>query len=70
MSADHRLVVDHQDSDHAASPPVAPIGTYAGSEVAADRRLARSELTPRRASLEEAYMELTRDAVDYQEASR
>ncbi|MFG1927855.1 ABC transporter ATP-binding protein [Cryptosporangium sp. NPDC048952] len=33
--------------------------------VAADERLVLSELTPRRASLEEAYMELTREAVEY-----
>ncbi|SHM44276.1 ABC transporter ATP-binding protein [Cryptosporangium aurantiacum] len=39
-------------------------------EVAAGRRLVLSELTPRRASLEEAYMELTRDAVEYQGVAR
>jgi ABC-2 type transport system ATP-binding protein len=31
----------------------------------ADRGLQLDELTPHRASLEEAYMELTRDAVQY-----
>jgi ABC-2 type transport system ATP-binding protein len=34
-------------------------------EAAADERLVLSELTPRRASLEEAYMDLTREAVEY-----
>ena len=35
-------------------------------EVAANERLVLSELTPRRASLEDAYMDLTREAVEYQ----
>jgi ABC-2 type transport system ATP-binding protein len=35
-------------------------------ELACARRLSLSELTPRRASLEEAYMELTRGEVEYQ----
>ncbi|MFC4495193.1 ATP-binding cassette domain-containing protein [Streptomyces ovatisporus] len=33
--------------------------------IAADNGIALAELTPRRASLEEAFMELTRDAVEY-----
>ncbi|TQS44833.1 ABC transporter ATP-binding protein [Cryptosporangium phraense] len=34
-------------------------------DVARDERLALTELTPHRASLEEAYMDLTREAVEY-----
>ncbi|MGI8331703.1 ATP-binding cassette domain-containing protein [Actinomadura scrupuli] len=38
--------------------------------IAADNRIALAELTPRRASLEEAFMELTRGAVEYQTPDR
>jgi ABC-2 type transport system ATP-binding protein len=34
--------------------------------IAADAGIALSELTPQQASLEEAFMELTRDAVEFQ----
>jgi ABC-2 type transport system ATP-binding protein len=34
-------------------------------QVAADARIALSELIPQQASLEEAFMELTRDAVEF-----
>jgi ABC-2 type transport system ATP-binding protein len=44
-----------------------PAGTV--SELAAAHRLPLSELTPQRASLEQAYMELTRDAREYEERS-
>jgi ABC-2 type transport system ATP-binding protein len=40
--------------------PAARIG-----DLARDRGIALAELTPRRASLEEAYMDLTREAVEY-----
>jgi ABC-2 type transport system ATP-binding protein len=39
------------------------------STLAAERRYALHELTPQRASLEQAYMELTRDAREYEERS-
>ncbi|WP_331749053.1 ATP-binding cassette domain-containing protein (plasmid) [Streptomyces sp. NBC_00984] len=38
--------------------------------IAADHEIALAELTPRQASLEEAFMELTRDAVEYQTPDR
>jgi ABC-2 type transport system ATP-binding protein len=37
---------------------------------AADDGIALAELTPQQASLEEAFMELTRDAVEYQAPAR
>jgi ABC-2 type transport system ATP-binding protein len=40
------------------------------AELAVDRGLAVHELTPQRASLEQAYMELTRDAVQYRDEER
>lgn len=39
-------------------------------EIAAANRVVLHQLTPRRASLEEAFMELTRDSVEYQAAGR
>jgi ABC-2 type transport system ATP-binding protein len=39
-------------------------------EIAAEKRLVLHELTPLQASLEEAFMSLTRDAVEYQPESR
>jgi ABC-2 type transport system ATP-binding protein len=44
---------------------VAGLTTERIGDLAAERGLAVHELTPRRASLEEAYMELTREAVEY-----
>ncbi|SHM66528.1 ATP-binding cassette domain-containing protein [Actinacidiphila paucisporea] len=38
--------------------------------IAADRGIALAELTPQQASLEEAFMEMTRDAVEYQSPAR
>jgi ABC-2 type transport system ATP-binding protein len=38
--------------------------------MAADRGLPLYELTPHRASLEQVYLRLTRDAVDYSAGSR
>jgi ABC-2 type transport system ATP-binding protein len=40
------------------------------ANLAADRRLPLYELTPHRASLEQAYLRLTRDAVEYSAGSR
>jgi ABC-2 type transport system ATP-binding protein len=40
------------------------------ANLAADRRLPLYELTPHRASLEQVYLRLTRDAVDYSAGSR
>jgi ABC-2 type transport system ATP-binding protein len=39
-------------------------------DLAVERRMALHELTPQRASLEQAYMELTRDAVEYRDDER
>ncbi|MFG1809903.1 ATP-binding cassette domain-containing protein [Streptomyces sp. NPDC049040] len=38
--------------------------------IAADARIALAELTPQQASLEEAFMEMTKDAVEYQSPAR
>ena len=38
--------------------------------IAADHSIALAELTPQQASLEEAFMEMTRDAVEYQAPAR
>jgi ABC-2 type transport system ATP-binding protein len=40
------------------------------ADLAVERRLALHELAPQRASLEQAYMELTRDAVEYRDDER
>jgi ABC-2 type transport system ATP-binding protein len=40
------------------------------ADLAVERRLALHELAPQRASLEQAYMELTRDAVEYRDHER
>ena len=40
------------------------------ADLATERGLAVHELTPQRASLEQAYMELTRDAVQYRDQER
>jgi ABC-2 type transport system ATP-binding protein len=40
------------------------------ANLAADRGLPLYELTPHRASLEQVYLRLTRDAVDYSAGSR
>ncbi|MFF3513040.1 ABC transporter ATP-binding protein [Streptomyces sp. NPDC002573] len=50
-------------------PGVLQVTGLAGERIgriAADNGIALAELTPQRASLEEAFMELTRDAVEYQ----
>jgi ABC-2 type transport system ATP-binding protein len=44
---------------------VTKLDAAAIGEVAASNGLVLHELTPRRASLEEAFMELTRDSVEY-----
>jgi ABC-2 type transport system ATP-binding protein len=45
---------------------VAGLGSERIGRIAAEHSIALSELTPQQASLEEAFMELTRDAVEYQ----
>jgi len=40
------------------------------ADLAVERRMALHELAPQRASLEQAYMELTRDAVEYRDDER
>jgi ABC-2 type transport system ATP-binding protein len=55
---------------HVASPrpgvlEVTGLGSAAIGRTAADHSIALAELTPRQASLEEAFMELTREAVEY-----
>ncbi|WP_052851877.1 ABC transporter ATP-binding protein [Streptomyces avicenniae] len=44
---------------------VTGVGARRVGELAAERRVVLSELTPRRASLEEAFMELTAESVEY-----
>jgi ABC-2 type transport system ATP-binding protein len=46
------------------------LGAGTIADLAVDRGLAVHELTPQRASLEQAYMELTRDAVQYRDQER
>jgi len=54
-------------SDTADTLDVTGLDAEAIGLLARDNHLAVLELTPRRASLEQAYMELTRDAVEYRE---
>ena len=49
---------------------VAGLGAPAIGEVARDHGIVLYELTPQQASLEEAFMEMTRDAVEYQAHTR
>ncbi|MEJ3750774.1 ABC transporter ATP-binding protein [Actinomycetes bacterium KLBMP 9797] len=62
LLAHHGATVTDVDGD---GLQVAGLTTERIGDLAADRGLAVHELTPRRASLEEAYMELTREAVEY-----
>jgi ABC-2 type transport system ATP-binding protein len=52
-------------SDEPGALTVTGVSARRIGDVARDHRLAVHELTPRRASLEEAYLELTREAVEY-----
>ncbi|MFI6507834.1 ATP-binding cassette domain-containing protein [Streptosporangium sp. NPDC050855] len=49
---------------------VAGMEAHRIGELALDARIVVHELTPRRASLEDAFMELTRDSVEYADADR
>ncbi|MEU4836496.1 ATP-binding cassette domain-containing protein [Streptosporangium sp. NPDC023615] len=49
---------------------VAGMEAHRIGELALDARIVVHELTPRRASLEEAFMELTRDSVEYADSDR
>jgi len=67
------LLVGRGATVTSAEPGVLQVdGLGAGTiaDLAVDRGLAVHELTPQRASLEQAYMELTRDAVQYQDQER
>lgn len=67
------LLVGHGATVTSAEPGVLQVsGLDAGTiaDLATERGLAVHELTPQRASLEQAYMELTRDAVQYQDQKR
>jgi ABC-2 type transport system ATP-binding protein len=67
------LLVGRGATVTSAEPGVLQVdGLGAGSiaDLAIDRGLAVHELTPQHASLEQAYMELTRDAVQYQDQER
>ncbi|GGK95188.1 ATP-binding cassette domain-containing protein [Streptomyces flaveus] len=52
-------------SDEHGTLQVAGLSSERIGRIAADNRIALSELTPHQASLEEAFMELTREAVEY-----
>jgi ABC-2 type transport system ATP-binding protein len=67
------LLVGQGATVTSAEPGVLQVdGLGAGTiaDLAVDRGLAVHELTPQHASLEQAYMELTRDAVQYQDQER
>ena len=56
-----------------AEPGVLQVGGLTAEQIAdlaVERRMALHELAPQRASLEQAYMELTRDAVEYRDHER
>jgi ABC-2 type transport system ATP-binding protein len=63
------LLVHHGATVTSVEPGVLQVSGLTAAKIgdlALDRGLALHELTPRRASLEEAYMDLTREAVEYQ----
>jgi ABC-2 type transport system ATP-binding protein len=67
------LLVGHGATVTAAEPEVLQVAGLSAetiADLAAERGLALHELTPRRASLEQAYMELTRNAVQYRDDER
>jgi ABC-2 type transport system ATP-binding protein len=62
------LLVRHEATVTGVEPGLLQVGGLSAEKIgdlALDGGLALHELTPRRASLEEAYMELTREAVEY-----
>jgi ABC-2 type transport system ATP-binding protein len=56
------------DDEEDGAVTVRGMSSRALGELASERRIVLHELTPVRASLEEAFMHLTRDALDYQTA--
>jgi ABC-2 type transport system ATP-binding protein len=67
------LLVGQGATVTSAEPGVLKVGGLTAEQIAdlaVDRRMALHELAPQRASLEQAYMELTRDAVEYRDDER
>jgi ABC-2 type transport system ATP-binding protein len=67
------LLVGQGATVTSAEPGVLQVGGLAAEQIAdlaVARRMALHELAPQRASLEQAYMELTRDAVEYRDDER
>jgi ABC-2 type transport system ATP-binding protein len=67
------LLVGHGATVTSAEPgalQVSGLDAETIADLATDRGLVLHELTPQRASLEQAYMELTRDAVQYRDQKR
>jgi ABC-2 type transport system ATP-binding protein len=67
------LLVGQGATVTSAEPGVLQVGGLTAesiADLAVERRMALHELAPQRASLEQAYMELTRDAVEYRDDER
>jgi ABC-2 type transport system ATP-binding protein len=67
------LLVGQGATVTSAEPGVLQVAGLAAEQIAdlaVERRMALYELAPQRASLEQAYMELTRDAVEYRDDER
>jgi ABC-2 type transport system ATP-binding protein len=67
------LLVGQGATVTSAEPGVLKVGGLTAeriADLAVERRMALHELAPQRASLEQAYMELTRDAVEYRDDER
>jgi ABC-2 type transport system ATP-binding protein len=67
------LLVGQGATVTSAEPGVLQVGGLTAeriADLAIERRMALHELAPQRASLEQAYMELTRDAVEYRDDER
>jgi ABC-2 type transport system ATP-binding protein len=67
------LLVGQGATVTSAEPGVLRVGGLTAEQIAdlaLERRLALHELAPQRASLEQAYMQLTRDAVEYRDDER
>jgi ABC-2 type transport system ATP-binding protein len=67
------LLVGQGATVTSAEPGVLRVGGLAAEQIAdlaVERRMALHELAPQRASLEQAYMELTHDAVEYRDDER
>jgi ABC-2 type transport system ATP-binding protein len=67
------LLVGQGATVTSAQPGVLKVGGLTAEQIAdlaVDRHMALHELAPQRASLEQAYMELTRDAVEYRDDER